>query len=113
MTEVLLLPVALGSTLACACACACAVAAEGAPCTARRPTARRPTARRPTARRPTVLLPGSRLGITAPSPLDDTLTAPRAAGSRPAAVTGGSGSVHGHVTTRDVLDEPVGPAAAV
>ncbi|MFD8642258.1 hypothetical protein ACFV14_18360 [Streptomyces zaomyceticus] len=108
MIEVLLLLVALGLTPACAVSVSVAgvsvsVSAEGALRAALGPTARRPAVR----------LPGSRPGTTATSPLGDTLTASPAAGSRPAAVPGGSGSVPGHVTARDVLDEPVGPAAAV
>ncbi|WP_314613056.1 hemolysin family protein [Streptomyces stackebrandtii] len=47
------------------------------------------------------------------TPLDDTLTALRAADSHLAAVTGESGAVLGYVTMEDVLDELVGPAAAV
>ncbi|MFB7100519.1 hemolysin family protein [Streptomyces hydrogenans] len=45
------------------------------------------------------------------TPLDDTLTVLRAAGSHLAAVTGESGSVLGYVTMEDVLEELVGPAA--
>ncbi|WP_455358535.1 hemolysin family protein [Streptomyces sp. SYSU K21746] len=45
------------------------------------------------------------------TPLDDTLTALRAAGSHLAAVTGGAGAVIGYVTMEDVLEELVGPAA--
>ncbi|PRH77390.1 hypothetical protein C6N75_20535 [Streptomyces solincola] len=45
------------------------------------------------------------------TPLDDTLTALRAAGSHLAAVTGEKGAVIGYVTMEDVLDELVGPAA--
>ncbi|WP_282696199.1 hemolysin family protein [Streptomyces sp. CC208A] len=44
------------------------------------------------------------------TPLDDTLTALRAAGSHLAAVTGESGTVLGYVTMEDVLEELVGPA---
>ncbi|MFJ5709378.1 hemolysin family protein [Streptomyces sp. NPDC093105] len=44
------------------------------------------------------------------TPLDDTLTALRAAGSHLAAVTGESGTVVGYVTMEDVLEELVGPA---
>ncbi|MEU8882092.1 hemolysin family protein [Streptomyces hydrogenans] len=44
------------------------------------------------------------------TPLDDTLTVLRAAGSHLAAVTGESGSVLGYVTMEDVLEELVGPA---
>ncbi|MFI6873446.1 hemolysin family protein [Streptomyces sp. NPDC050400] len=47
------------------------------------------------------------------TPLDDTLTALRAAGSHLAAVTGEKGTVLGFVTMEDVLSELVGPAAAV
>ncbi|MGW8359147.1 hemolysin family protein [Streptomyces wedmorensis] len=47
------------------------------------------------------------------TPLDDTLTALRAADSHLAAVTDESGAVLGYVTMEDVLDELVGPAAAV
>ncbi|MEU7510760.1 hemolysin family protein [Streptomyces sp. NPDC042898] len=47
------------------------------------------------------------------TPLDDTLTALRAADSHLAAVTGAGGAVLGYVTMEDVLDELVGPAAAV
>ncbi|MEV6199083.1 hemolysin family protein [Streptomyces sp. NPDC051771] len=43
------------------------------------------------------------------TPLDDTLTALRAAGSHLAAVTGASGAVLGYVTMEDVLEELVGP----
>lgn len=46
------------------------------------------------------------------TPLDDTLTALRAAGSHLAAVTGESGTVLGFVTMEDVLSELVGPAPA-
>ncbi|MCX4514603.1 hemolysin family protein [Streptomyces sp. NBC_01619] len=45
------------------------------------------------------------------TPLDDTLTALRAAGSHLAAVTGDGGAVLGFVTMEDVLEELVGPAA--
>ncbi|MFD7710354.1 hemolysin family protein [Streptomyces sp. NPDC059785] len=45
------------------------------------------------------------------TPLDDTLTALRAAGSHLAAVTGEKGTVLGFVTMEDVLSELVGPAA--
>ncbi|MER5964477.1 hemolysin family protein [Streptomyces sp. NPDC002057] len=51
--------------------------------------------------------------VRADTPLDDTLTALRAAGSHLAAVTGAGGAVLGYVTMEDVLDELVGPAAAV
>ncbi|GHE26958.1 hemolysin family protein [Streptomyces hydrogenans] len=44
------------------------------------------------------------------TPLDDTLTVLRAAGSHLAAVTGESGTVLGYVTMEDVLEELVGPA---
>ncbi|MFI8320995.1 hemolysin family protein [Streptomyces sp. NPDC085529] len=44
------------------------------------------------------------------TPLDDTLTALRAAGSHLAAVAGESGTVVGYVTMEDVLEELVGPA---
>ncbi|KOG25661.1 MULTISPECIES: hemolysin family protein [Streptomyces] len=47
------------------------------------------------------------------TPLDDTLTALRAADSHLAAVIGVGGAVLGYVTMEDVLDELVGPAAAV
>ncbi|GGV21911.1 membrane protein [Streptomyces longisporoflavus] len=46
------------------------------------------------------------------TPLDDTLTALRAAGSHLAAVTGASGTVLGFVTMEDVLTELVGPSPA-
>ncbi|MFE9912585.1 hemolysin family protein [Streptomyces clavifer] len=45
------------------------------------------------------------------TPLDDTLTALRAADSHLAAVTGDKGTVLGFVTMEDVLEELVGPAA--
>lgn len=45
------------------------------------------------------------------TPLDDTLTAMRAAGTHLAAVTGGPGGLLGFVTMEDVLEELVGPAA--
>ncbi|MGW0788826.1 hemolysin family protein [Streptomyces sp. NPDC002911] len=45
------------------------------------------------------------------TPLDDTLTALRAADSHLAAVTGDQGTVLGFVTMEDVLEELVGPAA--
>ncbi|MEU2654934.1 CNNM domain-containing protein [Streptomyces sp. NPDC007325] len=48
--------------------------------------------------------------VVADTPLDDTLTALRAAGSHLAAGTAGPGTVLGHVTMEDVLEEPVGPA---
>ncbi|MEV7059533.1 hemolysin family protein [Streptomyces microflavus] len=44
------------------------------------------------------------------TPLDDTLTAMRAAGTHLAAVAGGKGTVIGFVTMEDVLEELVGPA---
>ncbi|GGY51960.1 hemolysin family protein [Streptomyces omiyaensis] len=44
------------------------------------------------------------------TPLDDALTALRAAGSHLAAVTGESGTVVGYVTMEDLLEELVGPA---
>ncbi|MFC9730849.1 hemolysin family protein [Streptomyces roseolus] len=44
------------------------------------------------------------------TPLDDALTALRAAGSHLAVVTGEAGSVVGYVTMEDVLEELVGPA---
>ncbi|MFJ1598843.1 hemolysin family protein [Streptomyces sp. NPDC088261] len=47
------------------------------------------------------------------TPLDDTMTAMRAAGTHLAAVTGDRGTVIGFVTMEDVLDELVGPAAGV
>ncbi|MFE7752300.1 hemolysin family protein [Streptomyces sp. NPDC057428] len=43
------------------------------------------------------------------TPLDDTMTAMRAAGTHLAAVTGDKGSVIGFVTMEDVLEELVGP----
>ncbi|MFC9243090.1 hemolysin family protein [Streptomyces sp. NPDC057136] len=45
------------------------------------------------------------------TPLDDTMTAMRAAGTHLAAVTGDKGTVIGFVTMEDVLEELVGPAA--
>ncbi|MGW1887148.1 hemolysin family protein [Streptomyces sp. NPDC001970] len=45
------------------------------------------------------------------TPLDDTLTALRAAGGHLAAVTGDGATVLGFVTMEDVLEELVGPAA--
>ncbi|SDN05618.1 hemolysin family protein [Streptomyces wuyuanensis] len=45
------------------------------------------------------------------TPLDDTLTALRAAGGHLAAVAGDGGNVLGFVTMEDVLEELVGPAA--
>ncbi|MFF2779520.1 hemolysin family protein [Streptomyces sp. NPDC058052] len=48
--------------------------------------------------------------IPTDTPLDDALTALRAAGSHLAAVTGASGTVLGYVTMEDVLEELVGPA---
>jgi CBS domain containing-hemolysin-like protein len=44
------------------------------------------------------------------TPLDDTMTAMRAAGTHLAAVTGNKGTVIGFVTMEDVLDELVGAA---
>lgn len=44
------------------------------------------------------------------TPLDDTLTAMRAAGTHLAAVAGDKGTVIGFVTMEDVLEELVGPA---
>ncbi|MFF8386869.1 hemolysin family protein [Streptomyces kanasensis] len=44
------------------------------------------------------------------TPLDDTMTAMRAAGTHLAAVTGNKGTVIGFVTMEDVLEELVGPA---
>ncbi|MEV6653615.1 hemolysin family protein [Streptomyces sp. NPDC051219] len=44
------------------------------------------------------------------TPLDDTMTAMRAAGTHMAAVTGEKGTVIGFVTMEDVLEELVGPA---
>ncbi|MFE9368032.1 hemolysin family protein [Streptomyces sp. NPDC006978] len=46
------------------------------------------------------------------TPLDDTMTAMRAAGTHLAAVTGDKGTVIGFVTMEDVLEELVGPAPA-
>ncbi|WP_228974442.1 hemolysin family protein [Streptomyces sp. DH12] len=46
------------------------------------------------------------------TPLDDTMTAMRAAGTHLAAVTGNKGTVIGFVTMEDVLEELVGPAPA-
>lgn len=46
------------------------------------------------------------------TPLDDTMTAMRAAGTHLAAVAGGKGTVIGFVTMEDVLTELVGPAAS-
>ncbi|OII64637.1 hypothetical protein BJP40_20090 [Streptomyces sp. CC53] len=43
------------------------------------------------------------------TPLDDTMTAMRAAGTHLAAVTGNKGTVIGFVTMEDVLEELVGP----
>jgi len=56
----------------------------------------------------TALHPMTRVAID--TPLDDTLTALRAAGSHLAAVTGDQGRVLGFVTMEDVLSELVGPA---
>lgn len=50
--------------------------------------------------------------VASDTPLDDTLTALRAAGSHLAAVTGDQGRVLGFVTMEDVLSELVGPAPA-
>jgi CBS domain containing-hemolysin-like protein len=48
--------------------------------------------------------------VPADTPLDDTLTAMRGAGTHLAAVTGGDGgAVLGFVAMTDVLDELVGP----
>ncbi|QNE76253.1 DUF21 domain-containing protein [Streptomyces finlayi] len=58
----------------------------------------------------TALHPVTRIRIE--TPLDDTLTALRAADSHLAAVTGEAGVVIGYVTMEDVLEELVGPAAA-
>ncbi|MGW1926028.1 hemolysin family protein [Streptomyces massasporeus] len=44
------------------------------------------------------------------TPLDDTMTAMRAAGTHMAAVTGEKGTVIGFVTMEDVLEELVGPS---
>jgi CBS domain containing-hemolysin-like protein len=44
------------------------------------------------------------------TPLDDTMTAMRAAGTHLAAVTGEKGTVIGFVTMEDVLEELVGPS---
>lgn len=55
------------------------------------------------------LHPLPRVRVT--TPLDDTLTAMRGAGSHLAAVTGDKGAVLGFVTMEDVLEELVGPAA--
>ncbi|MET7715628.1 hemolysin family protein [Streptomyces sp. NPDC005407] len=49
--------------------------------------------------------------IALDTPLDDTMTAMRAAGTHLAAVTGAKGTVIGFVTMEDVLEELVGPAA--
>jgi len=57
----------------------------------------------------TALHPVTRVRID--TPLDDTLTALRAAGTHLAAVTGETGTVLGFVTMEDVLSELVGPAA--
>ena len=51
--------------------------------------------------------------VPADTPLDDTLTAMRGAGTHLAAVTGDGGSVLGFVTMTDVLEELVGEAASV
>ncbi|MER6722274.1 hemolysin family protein [Streptomyces halstedii] len=47
------------------------------------------------------------------TPLDDTMTAMRAAGTHLAAVAGDRGTVIGFVTMEDVLSELVGPSATV
>ncbi|WNZ10562.1 hemolysin family protein [Streptomyces sp. 11x1] len=46
------------------------------------------------------------------TPLDDTMTAMRAAGTHLAAVTGEKGTVIGFVTMEDVLEELVGPSSS-
>ncbi|GGL64767.1 membrane protein [Streptomyces fumigatiscleroticus] len=58
-----------------------------------------------------VLHPVTRVRID--TPLDDTLTALRAADGHLAAVTGATGAVLGFVTMEDVLSELVGPAPSV
>jgi CBS domain containing-hemolysin-like protein len=58
----------------------------------------------------TALHPVTRVRID--TPLDDTLTTLRAAGSHLAAVTGETGAVIGFVTMEDVLTELVGPTPA-
>ncbi|WP_039938964.1 hemolysin family protein [Streptomyces himastatinicus] len=50
--------------------------------------------------------------VPADTPLDDTLTAMRGAGTHLAAVTGEGGAVLGFVTMTDVLEELVGEAAS-
>ncbi|RNG25083.1 hemolysin family protein [Streptomyces botrytidirepellens] len=50
--------------------------------------------------------------VPADTPLDDTLTAMRGAGTHLAAVTGDDGAVLGFVTMTDVLEELVGEAAS-
>ncbi|MCZ2524065.1 MULTISPECIES: hemolysin family protein [Streptomyces] len=57
----------------------------------------------------TALRPVVRVALD--TPLDDTMTAMRAAGTHLAAVTGNKGTVIGFVTMEDVLEELVGPAA--
>ena len=52
-------------------------------------------------------------GVRPTTPLDDTLTALRAAGTHLAAVTGDDGALLGFVTMEDVLEELVGPATEV
>ncbi len=47
------------------------------------------------------------------TPLDDTMTAMRSAGTHLAAVAGDRGTVIGFVTMEDVLGELVGPSATV
>ncbi|MDQ8708387.1 hemolysin family protein [Streptomyces sp. LHD-70] len=59
----------------------------------------------------TSLHPVTRVRID--TPLDDTLTALRAAGSHLAAVTSASGTILGFVTMEDVLSELVGPTPAI
>ncbi|AYV25727.1 Magnesium and cobalt efflux protein CorC [Streptomyces sp. ADI95-16] len=49
--------------------------------------------------------------VSLDTPLDDTLTAMRAAGTHLAAVTGNQGTVIGFVTMEDLLEELVGAAA--
>ncbi|GAA3367636.1 hypothetical protein GCM10020367_66170 [Streptomyces sannanensis] len=49
--------------------------------------------------------------VTLDTPLDDTMTAMRAAGTHLAAVTGNKGTVIGFVTMEDVLEELVGPTS--
>ncbi|MFF4369351.1 hemolysin family protein [Streptomyces sp. NPDC001594] len=50
--------------------------------------------------------------VTVDTPLDDTMTAMRTAGTHLAAVTGARGTVVGFVTMNDVLEELVGATAA-